>query len=114
MALCSSEPPATATITSSSSSCLRSLSWSAVGAVATPVPPIAGAGPAPASSDYVLVLVDGLDAMESAAVSDITSRIALRSGKPLAPLPMASEGLAQMRAAGGRLAAELDRDGERA
>jgi predicted nucleotidyltransferase len=72
-------------------------------------------GEADEDSDIdVLVLVDGLGAMESAAVSDITSRIALRSGKPLAPLPMASEGLAQMRAAGGRLAAELDRDGERA
>jgi predicted nucleotidyltransferase len=72
-------------------------------------------GEADEDSDVdVLVLVDGLVGTESAVVSDITSDVALRTGKPLAPLPMASERLAQMRAAGGRLAAELDRDGERA
>ena len=61
----------------------------------------------------VLVLVDGLDATEIAVASDITSRVAQRTGTLLALLPMASERFAQMRASGGRLAAELDRDGER-
>jgi predicted nucleotidyltransferase len=72
-------------------------------------------GEATEDSDVdVLVLVDQLAPADVGIVSDVATRIALATGVALAALPMASERYAQLVASGRGLAAEIERDGERA
>ena len=71
-------------------------------------------GEATEDSDVdVLVLVDGLTPSEIAVVSDCAVLVALATGVALAPLPISTDGFAQMSATGRRLASEIARDGTR-
>lgn len=59
----------------------------------------------------VLVLVQGLTDLEIGLVAGEVAPVIARTGLPLAPLPMASEKLAEMRLQKRGLAHALDREG---
>lgn len=59
----------------------------------------------------VLVLVDGLTDLEIGVVAGEAAPLIHKTGLPLAPLPMATERLAQLRRQGRALARSLDDEG---
>ena len=59
----------------------------------------------------VLVLVDGLTDLEIGVVAGEVAPLIQKTGLALAPLPMATERLAELRRQGRALALELDADG---
>ena len=59
----------------------------------------------------VLVLVDGLTDAEVGVAAGEVASVIHKTGLPLAPLPMATEHLAELRRQGRALARDLDADG---
>jgi predicted nucleotidyltransferase len=59
----------------------------------------------------VLVVIDGLTDLEIGLVATEATPVALRTGLPLAPLPISTERLAELRRTRRSLAVELERDG---
>jgi predicted nucleotidyltransferase len=71
-----------------------------------------GRGEATEHSDVdVLILVDGLTEMERIEVTDAATAVMLETGLPIAPLPLSTEELAEIRRRERALARTLDRDG---
>jgi hypothetical protein len=59
----------------------------------------------------VLVLVDGLTDREIGVVADEATKVPIATGLPLAPLPMSTENLEQLRRGERLLARDLDAEG---
>ena len=59
----------------------------------------------------VLVVVDGMTNLEMGLVADAAAPIIIETGIALAPLPMSSSRLAELRLAGRALVRDLDREG---
>lgn len=59
----------------------------------------------------VLVVIDGLTDLEIALVANEAAVVIVATGSPLAPLPMSTAHLVELRRVGRQLAMDLDRDG---
>ena len=59
----------------------------------------------------VLVVIDGLTDLEIGLVANEAAPVIMATGVPLAPLPMSTQRLADLRRTGRSLATDLDREG---
>ncbi len=59
----------------------------------------------------VLVVIDGLTDLEIGVVATLAATVMLATGAPLAPLPMSTDRLAELRRTGRAIAIDLDREG---